>query len=118
MKRYMIRLIVLGCLFWASCHRPQNTDLSSNTADSSIPVPTITVLADLTDSSQPRIKAFTNISTVRIASRSKPVVYSFVNPETGVTIPGEAQGRGLFTTYTTDDGLSLDQINCSYRDLK
>jgi signal transduction histidine kinase/ligand-binding sensor domain-containing protein len=118
MKRYMIRLIVLGCLFWASCHRPQNTDLSSNTADSSIPVPTITVLADLTDSSQPRIKAFTNISTVRIAPRVKPVVHSFVNPETGVTIPWEAQGRGLFTTYTTDDGLGLDQINCSYRDRK
>lgn len=114
----MIRLLVLGCLFLASCHRTQNADLSLNATDSAVPAPVTTLLADLADSNKPRIKEFVNIRPVRIPPGNKPVVYSFVNPETGITVPIEAQGRGLFTTYNTDDGLSLDQINCSYRDRK
>jgi len=32
------------------------------------------------------------------------------------SIVSEAEGRGFFTTYTADDGLSLDQVYCSYKD--
>ncbi len=31
-------------------------------------------------------------------------------------IAADAQGRGFFATFTTDDGLALDQVYCSYKD--
>lgn len=42
----------------------------------------------------------------------------FIDKNTNLLIPEEAQGKGLFTTYTSDDGLALDQVHCSYKDRK
>ena len=39
-----------------------------------------------------------------------------INDTTGKPIVKDAQGKGFFATYTTDDGLALDQVYCSYKD--
>jgi ligand-binding sensor domain-containing protein/signal transduction histidine kinase len=40
----------------------------------------------------------------------------FNDQSTGLPIPENAQGRGLFTSYTSDAGLAIDQVYCSYKD--
>ena len=40
----------------------------------------------------------------------------FVDKFTGLPIPEDAQGKGLFSNFTTDQGLALDQVYCSYKD--
>ncbi len=42
----------------------------------------------------------------------------FVDQFTGLPIPEDAQGKGLFSNFTTDQGLALDQVYCSYKDKK
>ncbi len=44
------------------------------------------------------------------------LTHLFIDKSTGLPIPEDAQGKGLFTTYTTDQGLALDQVYCSYKD--
>jgi ligand-binding sensor domain-containing protein/signal transduction histidine kinase len=52
----------------------------------------------------------------QIQAASKPTEHAFIDSLTGLPIPEDAQGKGLFTTYTTDEGLALDQVYCSYKD--
>src|SRR5579862_8610690 len=47
---------------------------------------------------------------------SPPVKYVFKNDKTNLPIVADAQGLGLFTNYTVENGLALDQINCSFAD--
>ena len=52
----------------------------------------------------------------RLKKSTAQITHLFIDTLTGLPIPEGAQGRGLFTTYTTDEGLALDQILCSYKD--
>lgn len=43
------------------------------------------------------------------------VANSFID-HAKISIPEEAQGKGVFAEYTTDDGLALDQVHCMLKD--
>jgi len=68
---------------------------------------TITVISELHDTLQPKI--------VETKTRKAPLVVSLslskTKPKVHTFVPNIAQGKGLFTTYNSDDGLAMDAIN-------
>ncbi len=53
---------------------------------------------------------------ISFEKNESPGNHLFVDKNTSLSIPEEAQGKALFTTYTSDNGLALDQVHSSYKD--
>lgn len=80
--------------------------------------PKITLLSTLPEKDRPK--------QILLNTVSPPIVTSLAKRNNGIKPAPEnntenssaiaAEGRGFFTTYTTDNGLSLDQVYCSFRD--
>src|SRR5678810_973118 len=47
---------------------------------------------------------------------SPPLIHSFLDTLTHLPVEADAQGKGFFTTYNSDNGLALDQVYCGYKD--
>ena len=130
-------LLINVLIFFAACNNnKQQTTHATQTQDSFIS-PRVSILANLSDSNKPRevllekapkpvtIKipdhyggnylqqSATGIKTIPLLP---PATHSFIDTNTRLPIAADLQGRGFFTTYTTDNGLALDQIYCSYKD--
>lgn len=130
---YRTRLLLLTgiCLVVASCSQNKKNTSHQKTANAFTP-PQVSLLSNLSPNKQPKViflkdvpkPVTTNVSSAYI-SNLKEQSFSqkqFVNPllytadsSIGKTAKN-AQGKGFFTTYTTDNGLALDQIYCSYQD--
>jgi hypothetical protein len=54
--------------------------------------------------------AYKQVTGSGSANSTAPVTHLFNDKITGLSIPEDAQGKGLFTNFTTDEGLALDQI--------
>jgi len=92
------------------------SELKKNAEQSNaiIPAPHITILADLPDSNKPE-QIF--IKKAPFSQRSAlPVIHYLEDKLTRVPLAQEAQGKGLFTSYTTDNGIGLDEVYCSFKD--
>ncbi len=131
------RIAVICCLlvFLASCSQSPGSSKKSASFQDTIPYPAVQLMADLPDSSQARQVLLENVpppavikvplsgtgilripGDSTVIQLSAPVTYNLKDHITNLPIAADAQGRGLFTTYTTDEGLSLDEIYCSYKD--
>ncbi len=85
--------------------------------------PKVTFLKDV---SKPIVFAFPkNISNVhsgvlyengKLQSGGKKAAQLYTAKNTYTTNTQEAQGKGFFTNFTSDNGLALDQVYCSYQD--
>ena len=76
--------------------------------------PKITVIADLPDSIKP-----VNIllkKPVRNIKAGKPKAHLFLDSSTHRVLSPEEQAQVFFTNYTTEDGLALESIWCSFTD--
>lgn len=109
---------MLLCLI-ASCRQ---TDTQSNLRAADKQIAVHKMQSTDTGYQLPKRLMLADYSAPRTSSIIEPVgklgVYQFVNSYTKDAMPEEAQGKGLFTAYTTDDGLALDQVYCSYTDSK
>ena len=124
-------------LFIHGCTQNNKPEAISTITRDSIPYPQVTVLADLPDSNKPRQTALENVPqpfTFTVPGKSSnshaeprangpvstkllpPVTHYLIDQITGLPTPPDAQGKGLFTTYTTDEGIGLDEVYCSYKD--
>ncbi len=116
--RRFIRAALLGVagLLAASC--AQNTDQPGKAnATARWSPPQVTILANLPDSSQPRVTLLAEKPQLTITLNAKPATTrSFIDTLTQLPLAPEVQGTGFFTRYTTDDGLSSDMIACSTMD--
>ncbi|WP_353549294.1 two-component regulator propeller domain-containing protein [Sediminibacterium sp. KACHI17] len=63
----------------------------------------------------PKKTKITGVQT-SIGNQESSANHFFIDKNTNLPIPEEAQGKALFTTYTSDDGLALDQVHSSYKD--
>ncbi|HYK45588.1 MAG TPA: two-component regulator propeller domain-containing protein [Parafilimonas sp.] len=116
--RSLFRFSIISLtLIVSSCSENKKRQVSEGATNDTISYPQITVLASLPDSNKP--------VTISLASMPKPFVtqqlspapvHEYVDSITGSPIPADAQGRGFFTNYTTDNGLALDQVYCGYKD--
>ncbi len=127
--RYFI--IAMFMVMFFACTR-FNTDVKHKQEISvdPIPPPQITILADLPDSNKAAqifigtvpLPQHVNVPRRNTGSRgnmakfSPPLAHYLEDQITHLPIPAEAQGRGLFTTYTSDNGIALDEIYCSFKD--
>ena len=50
------------------------------------------------------------INGAKTQRSSPPLVHSFLDTLTHLPVEADAQGKGFFTTYSTDNGLALDQV--------
>jgi ligand-binding sensor domain-containing protein len=57
-------------------------------------------------------------SASQVQRLAPPIIHSLKDPLTHLPVQADAQGKGFFTTYNTDNGLALDQIYCGYKDSK
>ena len=105
---YLISLIVF------SCSEKDHSPSLANEAEFKTAAPKVTVLANLPDSSKP-VKIFLK-KPVRKIKADQPIIHSFLDSNTHMVMPPEEQAAGFFTNYTTDDGLALDAITCSFAD--
>ena len=119
----------LGIVFFlAACSQNSNEKKAADVAVSALQLPRITLLSSLAEKDKPK--------TVLIDTVAKPTIIAISNKKNIAphaethqqkilqkNTPGnisetvnEASGKGFFTTYTTDDGLGLDQVYSSYKD--
>ncbi len=138
---HLIKLLLLFgvVIFYLGCTQNNNQKTNLKIVNDTFVTPHITFLANLADSNKPVKLLLVNAPkpvtiTVPVkyktdyiahsASGSKtdhlstPVTHSFFDTITNLPIAADAQGRGFFTTYNTDNGLALDQVYCSYKDRK
>ncbi len=132
-------LIILAFILNISCNEKNEQVINSSEQNGTSVILHRTVLSDLPADSKPLqvllnkavkpkagqlpsdgVKQIDNElgSSLQVRKFTALVTHLFIDTLTGLPIPEDAQGKGLFTTYTTDDGLSLDQIHCSYKDRK
>ena len=112
-------LMSAALFFYASCTQ-NNTQLPKvgTTADT-FAAPKVTILANLLDSSQPKVYLLAKMPKPFIKSNPQPpVVYSCIDSITHKPLAPEVQGRGNFTTYTAEDGLATDIVYSSLMDKK
>lgn len=78
--------------------------------------PKVTVLADLPDSLQPKVTYLNTSPKPDTKTITIPPPGSiFMDSVTGQPIPPAAQGKALFTHYTTEEGLCSDMVHCIFR---
>lgn len=99
----------------------QNTSHKVNTADTNAFVPAKTTsISQLPANKKPREIFLKNtprpLSIVVTANHLKNYNGRALPRQTTLPIAADAQGRGFFATFTTDNGLALDQVFCSYKD--
>ena len=124
-------------LILAACSPNNKQNPASGSIKDTLVYPHITILTDLPDSNRPKsvflektIKPITiNVPSGKVSSNDirnsikgygirPPLIWSFMDSVTKRPIAPDAQGRGFFTTYTTDNGLALDQVFYGYKDSK
>ncbi|MBL0883169.1 MAG: hypothetical protein IBJ16_07480 [Chitinophagaceae bacterium] len=112
-------IFIMGIIISISaCKQQASTDMQAEMINISIQKrslskePTIYYLNKVPS---PRVARVIDRETY-IGKNKKMTKHSFFDSRTNLPIPEEAQGKGLFTTYSSDDGLALDQIYCSYKD--
>ncbi len=98
----------------------QNTSPEVNAADTNAFVPPkITSISQLPADKKPREIFLENtprpLSIIVPKGRQQYNSRGFLKQAT-MPVAADAQGRGFFATFTTDDGLALDQVHCSYKD--
>jgi ligand-binding sensor domain-containing protein/signal transduction histidine kinase len=116
-------IILVGFLFVGGCSEP--TYKSKRTETLIIPIqktgaqkgtaykePQQYFLKDLPAPKKTRIRN----TQASFGNNESPGDHLFIDRNTNLPIPEEAQGKALFTTYTSDDGLALDQVHSSYKD--
>ncbi|MDB5206794.1 MAG: hypothetical protein JWR72_1869 [Flavisolibacter sp.] len=126
----MLHVIVV-LLFMMACspNKKQNPFVEVGAKESA--VPTITLLSQLSEKDRPHVILLDTVPkptvinvpardrTIRSGVESnseKNIQKQLAEKETTTIGVVNAEGRGFFTTFTTDDGLSLDQVYCSYKD--
>ncbi len=134
---YNVQLLLLvSIIIISACSQNQRSKVISKATDTII-APLVTILSQLPHHHKPKVILLENAPkpvTINVLPRyinsiteEIPVDKKIAQPLTQRTSPfiknltnvppaAEAQGKGFFTTYTTDDGLALDQIYCSYKD--
>ncbi len=120
----------------SSCSQNHKPKTNANVENTILP-PKITVLSQLPEVNNPRVVLLENAAkplTTYVSSRYNSTMegastekiprllpqqtHFFINDITHTPIAAEAQGKGFFRTYTTDDGLALDQVYSSFKDKK
>ncbi len=116
-------------LFAAACSQNKKQNLGAKVGQKEQKAPAITLLSSLPKNAEPKVilldtvpKPFVKHLSNRDKSfqqSSESIVEENVQQKFSKRkerVIFEAVGKGFFTTYTTDDGLSLDQVYCSYKD--
>ena len=117
----MISTVLAGiCLLAISCSQVSASRPLEIVSSDTIPPPLETFIDQLPDSLRPGQsgKGIKSLSPPVARPSLPPVIHPLINHITKRPIEPEAQGKGLFTSYTTDEGLSLDQIYCGFLDGK
>ena len=130
-------LLINIVLFLVCCTQPSQQNADEPIVKDSMVPPRVTMLSDLSEANQPKKillenipkpilkKVFGNYINKKIQQSLKdtatthlwhPLPQSLLDNNTNQPLNSEAQGKGFFTTYNTDNGLALDQIYCSYKD--
>ena len=130
-------LLINIVLFLVCCTQPSQQNPDEPIVKDSMVPPRVTMLSDLSEANQPKKilldnipkpivkKVFGNYINKKIQQSLKdtatthlwhPLPQSLLDNNTNQPLNSEAQGKGFFTTYNTDNGLALDQIYCSYKD--
>ncbi len=127
---YFVFCVVAGSLFIFStvlpgCRQQERAGLTSPNNQVTPAAPDIIDLDSLPQTKQPPVILLSSMKPPAIKKVS-PQFYEKIrrsnrNESSEVAVsktPTEtpAQGKGFFTTYSTDDGLALDQVNCSFMD--
>lgn len=134
----LIQSLLLSCslVFLISCSQNINQKTNEKKTLDPLTYPRTTVLSNLSEKNKPKEIFLENTPkpiSISIPEGSgntdeapksgksstrllPPVKHSFINSITNLPIAADAQGNGFFTKYSTDDGLALDQIYCSYKD--
>ena len=125
-----VNTLIIACLlinvlaFLSGCSQNNNQKKNDSTTPDTLEYPHTTFLAGLSQSNQPseiflekKPKPLTvNVPETKSDHRYPPASTSFIDTVTHLPIAPDAQGKGFFTTYSTDNGLALDQVYCSYKD--
>ncbi len=113
--------------FFSSCSQTDDTKEKVTKAGAILP-PRITILSQLPQSKKPKVifladgpqpieARFSGVKVEKKNAENFPnQTQSFINAYTKMPITADAQGKGFFTTYNTDNGLALDQVYCCYKD--
>ncbi len=117
-------------LFAAACSQGTKQQPSDEIAQKEQIPPVTTLLSSLPQNARPKVILFDTVpkppvkKIIKENGYSPKAIFKTIDEknvqenlkENKGSIVSEAEGRGFFTTYTTDDGLSLDQVYCSYKD--
>ena len=117
-------LIWVFLAFLAACSGNKSRDADPVPAKDSLIQYRTTLLSDLPDSNRPKeffLENFPKPVTVSLPTRANgafrpPHTFVLRDNTTQVALPVDAQGRGFFTKYSTDNGLALDAVNYGYMD--
>ena len=130
-------LFLFIVLLLSSCTQRSQQNADEKIVKDSMVPPRVIMLSNLSEADQPRKillentpkplinKVFGNyiskqippsINDITTIHLSHPLRQSLLDNKTNQSLNSEAQGKGFFTTYNTDNGLALDQIYCSYKD--
>ncbi len=114
-----MRLLLFAWLsiFFVSCAQNKNSGPDNKTSASTFLPPQVTILSQLPENKKPKAIFLENAPTP-VSIKVAGIYNSAMQPLSSEkkSVAEDAQGRGFFTTYTTDDGLGLDQVYCSYKD--
>ncbi len=138
LRSLIIPLLVTGLLlFMSACWQHKKRSASTEVQENAFITPHVTVLSELSDSNKPKVVLLGNVPKPLITNvtirnsiinpgvrtdgkkniQRQPGQEHFLNKDTSnKSIVYDAEGEGFFTRYTTDQGLSLDQVYCSYKD--
>jgi ligand-binding sensor domain-containing protein len=125
-------------VFFSACFPQDRQGAYEKPGQDSLVSPRITVLADLPESDKParvflenRPEPLKVTVTFPYSNSDKqsagglqghrlapPMIHSLNDKHTKLPLEADAQGKGFFTTFNTDNGLALDQIYCGYKDSK
>src|SRR5205809_1393317 len=129
-------LILFIPVFFSGCTQYDERKTNEVVQDT-VAYPQVTILADLADSNKPDEIFLENrpgpltvavpvsynnnykeqaTNDLKMYGSSPPFIHSFLDTLTHLPVEADAQGKGFFTTYNTDNGLALDQVYCGYKD--
>lgn len=115
---------ILGLAMLFSCTEKKNPDLIAITQHVAPIALHKSLLSDLATTNKPTQVFIDKVPSPKTELLVEPAIknsaslatHLFLDSLTGLPVSEDAQGKGLFSTYTTDEGLALDQIYCSYKD--
>jgi ligand-binding sensor domain-containing protein/signal transduction histidine kinase len=119
-RKVIISIAALLCCTACSKSKQPNEKIVEK---DSIVSPRITRLADLPVSLKPNVVFLKNMPKPVTVAVSGKIKYNHAAlpttkhiPTTHFALNTEPQGNANFTTFTTDDGLALDNIECGFKD--